>query len=210
MADEDIVVEGMQLLLQQVEGEVARAEADHQRLVEAVTLARARVDALLAKRHKIVAALSAKALIELQPTSPSTPPISAATAAAILIGRPMLFGGGPPTSSPMQQVFQSRRAWRADVIRRIENLLRPGRPLATKAIFDELSAQNVDFSGIKNPLHRLVQIMSETPHLHSDRKLGWSLASAPFPSIDNAALAPTAQQDLAENDVPQKGDDDEL
>lgn len=207
MADEDILVEGMQLLLQQVEGDVVRAEADHQRLVEAETLARARVDALVAKRRKIVEALSAKALVALPATSATTQlfPVAA------LATRPMVFGGGPPSASPMQQAFQSRRAWRADVIRRIENLLRPGRPLTTKTIFEELSAQSVDFSGIKNPLHRLVQIMSETPHLHSDRKLGWSLAATPFPAIDDAALPNSTQPGSTETAPPQEGEvDDEL
>jgi hypothetical protein len=66
--------------------------------------------------------------------------------------------------------------------------------LVTKAIFEELSAQGVDFNGIKNPLHRLVQIMSETEHFHADRKHGWSLSSAPYPSLDDSALFDAPEQ----------------
>ncbi|WP_398493788.1 hypothetical protein [Variovorax sp.] len=200
MEDDDLLVEGMKLLLEQVESEVDRAESEHQRLVEALTMARARLDALNTKRKKIVAALSAKALVKLPPGT--------ATAA-----RPMAFGGGTslpmPLPLPILQPGQNRRAWRTDVTRRIENLLRPGRAMVTRAIFEELVAQNVDFGGIKNPLHRLVQIMSETPHLQADRKHGWRLTSPPFPSIDSAALPDVTQQVPVELDPPQKGEDDD-
>lgn len=204
MANEDIFIEGMQLLLQQVEEELARAETDQQRLVEALTLAQSRVDQLAAKRNKIVAALTAKAeaIQEYAPTA----------ATAQFATRPIRLAGGgpswplpplplltlPPLPVPPEQP-QSRRTWRADVVRRIENLLRPGRPLATKNIFYELSAQGVDFNGIKNPLHRLVQIMSETAHFHADRKHGWSLSAAPYPSLDDSALS-----DASEGEGPEE------
>jgi enoyl reductase-like protein len=186
MADDEIFIEGMRLLLQHVEEELTRAESDHQRLVEAVTLARAKVDALEAKRNKIVAALTAKA--EELPAAVD----ASSTATAVIARRPLTFGRADPAwtlPGSTSREPQTRRAWRSDLVRRIENLLRPGRPLATRTIFEELVAQGVDFDGIKNPVHRLVQIMSETQHFHADRKQGWSLSSAPFPSIDNAALA---------------------
>lgn len=204
MANEDIFIEGMQLLLQQVEDELARAETDHHRLVEAVTLAQSRVDLLAAKRKKIVAALTAKA----EAIQEYVPAVAVATVPRIP-RRPITFAGGGPSwplpASPIpSEQLLSRRAWRADVVRRIENLLRPGRPMVTKAIFEELAAQGVDFNGVKNPLHRLVQIMSETEHFHSDRKHGWSLSSAPYPALDDSALFDTPEQ-AGPEEPPAKG-----
>ncbi len=78
----------------------------------------------------------------------------------------------------------TRREWRADIQQRVYRLLRDGRYMSTIEIFAELTAQAVDFTGVRNPTHRLVQILSAAPKIMASRSKGWSMESLDFPSID--------------------------
>lgn len=164
----EIYLEGLRLLVRSVEAERDEAIAER--------------DQVLAVVGQRIAALDHK----------------------LSIIRNMLEGGSatPPAAIRAHQVLESvtqvaqvgvgvsPRKWREDVVRRVGNLLAGGLQMRTDAIYAELRAQGVDFRDLANPQRRLLQILSQDPQFQADRKLGWSLAREPFPSIQASALAP--------------------
>lgn len=203
----DLFVEGLRLLLNSATAERAAAKDEHERMVHAAGIAAQRVRGLDQKIIHIKAAIEQMDLTTGQAGAlpilplPALPPLNPECSdAAAADAAPADAGSSDATSA---------RKWREDIVRRVENMLTGGFQLSTSAIYTELIRQNINFRDLKNPQHRLVQILSTHPQFLSDRRNGWSLSGLSFPSILEM-VAKSDSHAMAAQPVNKEDSDDEL
>jgi hypothetical protein len=97
-----------------------------------------------------------------------------------------------------QQRNRRNRLWKSEVIEKLVSKLSDGRRATALELHAALEADGVDFRGIFNPVHRIVQIMSADSRFEANRAEGWGLVDqANGTNNDNdSASPPDSVEDL--------------
>lgn len=206
MDSNQVIVEGLNLLLEKRQEELASAEAAKDQAAgvllaasQAAVMARQRVDEVFqmiashtpgVQGDRDIGSVGIKRIVG--PIASHIVPRGALSALPEYLFDSVKNEWSTPLHKRWEEEREQRqylrrsRNWKQEILKRLEVLLANGERSTASNLYAALEAEGVDFTGISNPTHRLVQIMSADARFEASRAEGWGLV-APDNANDSAS-----------------------